>query len=181
MSSEPNLPSSDGDVHRHTSTARRSFLGMLIGLIWASITGTIAVIAARFVVPPLSSTGAAQWTDVGLLKDIPEGKAVKRNVIVSQDSGWARFNSERSVWVVRTGSNVTVFSTVCPHLGCTVDLSANGFACLCHGSIWNIRGEKLGGPTPRALDALESRIEGEQIKVRYQDFKQGVPEKQPIV
>lgn len=159
-------------------TGRRSFVALLIGVIWAGITGTIGALAARFVASPAPGASAANWTDIGALKDIPDGKPTKRDVLIQQDSGWARFNSSRSVWIVRVDQKTTVFSATCPHLGCTVDATANGFACPCHGSSWSVSGEKLGGPTPRNLDVLESQVVGDKLKVRYQDFKQGTTEKE---
>jgi len=160
---------------------RRSFVALLIGFIWAAITGTIGAVAARFVAAPTpGGVSPANWTDLGTLKDIPDAKPTKRDVVIQQDSGWARFNSLRSVWIVRRGQSATVFSATCPHLGCTVDASANEFACPCHGSSWNLNGEKLGGPTPRALDVLESHVDSDMLKVRYQDFKQGTAEKESV-
>lgn len=160
---------------------RRSFVGFLIGLIWAAITGTIGTLAARFVTAPTaSSMSPRNWVEIEKFKDILDGRPTKRQVVVKQDSGWAHFSSARSVWIVRHDRNVTVFSATCPHLGCTVEASADGFVCPCHGSSWNANGEKRSGPTPRGLDVLESQIEGTTLKVRYQDFKQGSSEKQSI-
>ena len=162
-------------------TGRRSVVGFLIGLIWTAITGTIGTLAARFVTAPTaSSMSPLKWTDIEKLKDIPDGTPTKRDVVVTQDSGWAHFNSGRSVWIVRRDRNATVFSATCPHLGCTVEASGNGFICPCHGSSWNANGEKLSGPAPRGLDVLESRIEGDTLKVRYQDFKQGSSQKESV-
>ena len=182
MNNDSNLVTSEDVITPNSSTTgRRSFVGLIIGLIWAAISGTIGGVAARFVAAPTPDlVSPAIWTDVGTLSDIPESKPIKRDVVVQQNSGWARFNSLRSVWVVRRGQNPTVFSAVCPHLGCTVDATANGFACPCHGSSWSVNGEKTGGPTPRGLDLLESRVDGETLKVKYQDFKQGTTEKQSV-
>ena len=181
MNRKPDPTLFEKAINQNSSAGRRSFLGVLIGLIWAGITGTIVGVAARFVTLPMPAAAApAGWTDVGPLRDIPEGKPTKRTIIVPQNSGWARFNSQRLVWVIRRGSNVTVFTAVCPHLGGTVAADANGFGCLCHGSSWNVSGGRLGGPTTRGLDLLESRVDGDLLKVRYQDFKQGTSEKQAV-
>ena len=178
MNNQPNSSSKEKVI---LPTGRRSFVGLLIGLIWAAITGTIGAVAARFVGAPTSGAASpANWADIGILKDIPDGKPTKRDVVIQQNSGWALFNSLRSVWIVKRDQKTTVFSATCPHLGCTVDASANGFACPCHGSSWSASGERLGGPTPRGLDVLESRVDGDTLKVRYQDFKQGTTEKESV-
>src|SRR5262249_31835969 len=108
------------------------------------------------------------------------GAPVKRNVVVSQDAGWGRFNSQRLVWVTRQGQEVTIFSATCPHLGCTINQSAGAFVCRCHNSAWNAAGEKTGGPAPRGMDTLEHRLEGDVLKVKYQFFRQGVAQKEEV-
>ena len=164
---------------------RRSFLGVIAGLISAGISAVLGVTIGRFAVSPaLSAGGSAEgsnaWTDVGPLADIPEGKPVKRSVIVSQNAGWGQFNSQKLVWVTRTGEKITVFTAVCPHLGCTVNAKEDVFICACHDSKWDVAGNTQGGPTPRGLDALEHKVEGDVLKIRYQDFKQGITQKEVL-
>ena len=55
----------------------------------------------------------------------------------------------------------------CTHLGCTVpwDKEARRFACPCHASSFDIRGEVLSPPAPRALDLFAVRIENDIVKV----------------
>ncbi|HEY6328254.1 MAG TPA: Rieske 2Fe-2S domain-containing protein [Blastocatellia bacterium] len=157
---------------------RRTFLGVVIAGIGAAITAVLAVTIGRYAVgPSLKSEDQSVWTDAGLLEDLPDGNWVKRNVIVSQDAGWGKFNSQRPVWVRKTSQQCTVFSATCPHLGCTINESAGGFICPCHGSAWNMDGHKLGGPSPRDMDSLESRDDGDTLQVKYEYFKQGIPEK----
>ncbi|MEP7338628.1 MAG: ubiquinol-cytochrome c reductase iron-sulfur subunit [Acidobacteriota bacterium] len=171
-------------VHNTTeenNTERRTFLGVVSGLIVAGISAVLGVTIGRFAISPaLSATAAQAWTDVGPLADIPDGKLVKRNVIVSQSAGWGEFNSQKLVWVIKNGEKITVFTAVCPHLGCTVNARQEVFICACHDSKWDVAGNALGGPTPRGLDALEHKVEGDVLKVRYQDFKQGVSQKEVL-
>lgn len=160
---------------------RRTFFGVVIGLITAGIAGLLGVTIGRYsIAPALAPANDSEWTDAGLLDDIPEGQPVKRSVTITQDSGWGRFNSQRLVWIVRKGSDVTVFSATCPHLGCTINETTNGFICPCHGSAWNQDGNKLGGPAPRGMDVLEHRVDGDLLKVKYQYFKQGMAAKEPV-
>jgi len=160
---------------------RRSFLGVIAGLIGAGMSAVMGVTIGRFAISPaLSSTGAENWADAGTLADIPEGQLVRRNVIISQDAGWGKFNSQKLIWVIRKGDQVTVFTAVCPHLGCTVNAKNDVFICACHDSKWDVAGNAMGGPTPRGLDSLEHKIEGDVLKVRYQDFKQGISQKEVL-
>ena len=58
-------------------------------------------------------------------------------------------------------------SRTCTHLGCTVPCvaSENKFICPCHSSEFDIRGEVLSPPAPRALDVFEIKIENNIVKV----------------
>jgi cytochrome b6-f complex iron-sulfur subunit len=55
----------------------------------------------------------------------------------------------------------------CTHLGCTVPWIADDrrFACPCHASVFDIRGDVLSPPAPRALDLFPVRIENGIVKV----------------
>jgi Rieske Fe-S protein len=160
------------------SNDRRSLLGILTGLIGLGITSLLGVTLGRYsVVPALAAANLSDWVDVVRLDAIPEGKPKKQTVLVAQNAGWGRFTSEQAVWLLRKGDQVTVFSSVCPHLGCTVNESANGFGCVCHNSSWTRDGETSGGPTPRGMDRLEHKVEDGVLKIKYQSFKQGISEK----
>jgi len=160
---------------------RRSFLGVISGLIVAGISAVLGVTIGRFSISPAFSTSNDQeWTDLGSLDEFAEGKLVKKNVVVSQDAGWGKFQSQRSVWVVRNGESVKVFSGVCPHLGCSVNTRVDKFVCACHGSEWNVEGSIVAGPTPRGLDTLDFRVEDGKLKIKYQDFKQGLTNKEVL-
>jgi len=58
-------------------------------------------------------------------------------------------------------------SRKCTHLGCTVPwLSKEGrFECPCHASAFDIRGEVIRPPAPRALDIYRLFIENNVVKV----------------
>lgn len=56
--------------------------------------------------------------------------------------------------VVKRGGEILALDLVCPHLGCTVKATAEGFACPCHGSRFKSNGEVVSGPAPRALKRL---------------------------
>ena len=58
-------------------------------------------------------------------------------------------------------------SSKCTHLGCTVPWvdRERKFACPCHGSAFDITGEILSSPAPRALDYYHLSIENNIIKV----------------
>lgn len=55
----------------------------------------------------------------------------------------------------------------CTHLGCTLpwDEKKAQFACPCHASVFDIRGEVIQSPAPRALDRFAVTIENSRVKV----------------
>jgi cytochrome b6-f complex iron-sulfur subunit len=58
-------------------------------------------------------------------------------------------------------------SRTCTHLGCSVPWVEKEmkFACPCHGSAFDITGNVIGAPAPRALDIYPITIENKIIKV----------------
>ena len=66
-----------------------------------------------------------------------------------------------------TDGGFLALSRTCTHLGCTVPWVAkeNKFICPCHSSEFDIRGEVLSPPAPRALDIHPITIENNILKV----------------
>lgn len=91
------------------------------------------------------------------------------------------------VWVYKYGPgerDLHVFTTVCPHLGCSINLTTagalpTGFLCPCHNGQFNLDGSKIEGdapnPAPRGMDKLIWEPDCEnpnKLLVRYVNFKQ---------
>ena len=64
-------------------------------------------------------------------------------------------------------------SSECTHLGCTVPWidKENKFACPCHGSSFDIKGDVITSPAPRPLDIYPVSIENNIVKV---DIRRGI-------
>ena len=56
--------------------------------------------------------------------------------------------------LIHGNAGFTAFSLVCTHLGCTVEVQADGFACPCHGSRFNNNGYPVKGPAAASLKML---------------------------
>jgi len=71
----------------------------------------------------------------------------------------------RGYLVKPVGGELIALSQKCPHLGCKVSWcdSSQKFECPCHGSKFNIVGEKLEGPTPRGLDSYPIEIGSDKL------------------
>ena len=91
--------------------------------------------------------------------------------------------STSDVWVIKhSDSNVTVFSTICPHLGCSYDFqpASKQFLCPCHSSIFSLDGKVISGPSPRGLDTLPQKIENGKLYLQWERYEVGIAEKKLI-
>ena len=106
------------------------------------------------------------------------------------------------IWIVRRPGNnaqgkpnVEVFTTTCPHLGCSVNFTGADFLCPCHGAHYTLSGQAIrqenGRPinnvAPRDMDSLPMELEpvagapGDYvIKVKYERFKSNSPQKERV-
>jgi len=73
----------------------------------------------------------------------------------------------------------TVFSPICPHLGCKYDYdeSKAKFRCPCHGSQFTNLGEHVAGPAQRGLDPLPLRESAGKAEVTWIQYVQNVPDR----
>lgn len=119
------------------------------------------------------------WVDVGSVDDLPMGQPTQLDHVTTIRDGWMESKSHKAVWVIKEPKEeVKVFSPICTHLGCGYrwDNAEKKFLCPCHGSSFDRNGRVLGGPAPRPLDVLPSKVEGGRLLVMYQQFKSGLPQ-----
>ena len=139
--------------------------------------------------PLRKAGGAAQFHPVARLDALPEnGAPVRFAVVADSDDAWNHHPQTRigAVYLKRSkapdGSDkVLALSTICPHLGCSVDAQADGsFRCPCHNSTFNPDGS-LGHPnvSARPMDSLETQVRDGLILVKYQKFETSTPQKIP--
>ena len=55
--------------------------------------------------------------------------------------------------------------------------AAGDFACPCHASAFDPAGKRLSGPSPRDMDALETKIEDGVILVDFKTYRTGTANK----
>jgi cytochrome b6-f complex iron-sulfur subunit len=67
--------------------------------------------------------------------------------------------------LIHGNGRFTAMSLVCTHLGCTVEVQPDGFACPCHGSRFNSDGYPVKGPAATPLQPLrvEQTTDGKLI------------------
>ncbi|MCD8554163.1 Rieske (2Fe-2S) protein [Seleniivibrio sp.] len=65
--------------------------------------------------------------------------------------GGALIFSDKQTAVMKLNGDITAMSLTCTHLGCTVALDGDRFACPCHGSVFSLDGEVIKGPAVKKL------------------------------
>jgi len=175
-------------VTADTNKSRRSFLSFLTSALMALLGLLIAIPAVRYIFGPLRAKSGAGpgFVDVGPLADIPAGEWRLVSVEVVHEDGWRKTRVRHAIWVRREdgegSQGITVFSSICPHLGCPINWhpDQSRFFCPCHGGIFDPTGNQTGGPPPRPMDSLEFEVRAGRLWVRWQDFKIGVAERVPV-
>ena len=153
--------------------SRRSFLRRVLGagvglLSLEFIGGSLA-----FLWPNLTEGLGAPFR-VGLMADIVRGQprfaegypysfAAARSFLINVPAARALASGEPSEVPNPGAGDMIALWRKCPHLGCMVpDLcdSVKRFQCRCHGSTYNILGEKLEkGPAERGMDRFAVLVE----------------------
>lgn len=120
----------------HDKLQRRTFLTLSLGWCSAAFASVASLAAAgRFLVPNVLYEPDRRFKALKP-EDYPEGPTFMPNL---------------RVFLFRKGNTFRASSAVCSHLGCTVNLSAGGFHCPCHGSVFDAAGSVVSGPAPKAL------------------------------
>ena len=137
--------------------SRRSFLSILwIGLGFVALIEFIGIVAA-FILPRKKR---AKTGDFGAIIDAgPVDKFPKESVT-------AFIRGKLYLCRMKDGGFLAV-SRQCTHLGCAVPWSdkEGKFVCPCHASAFDITGEVISPPAPRALDVYRLYIENNIVKV----------------
>jgi len=143
-------------IHQPASPQRRSFLArfwLLLGfvavaeLVWV-ITGFLKPRrrAADSATDTTIIAGPIDRFDPGSVTAFPQGKFY---LVRLKDGGFLAMSRE------------------CTHLGCTVPWvpDENRFICPCHASSFDITGNVINPPAPRALDLFPVTIENNIVRV----------------
>lgn len=69
--------------------------------------------------------------------------------------------------IIHNDQGFKALSLVCPHLGCTVNVTDEGFACPCHGSRFLPDGSLRNGPASHPLSTLRVEVNTEGRLILY--------------
>jgi menaquinol-cytochrome c reductase iron-sulfur subunit len=170
------------DLYRYATAG----LGALMGLV-------LAVPGVAYIASPLRAKGRDEsFETLTRLNQLDVGVPRSFSIIQDRRDAWVKYPREPvgSVWLVRqpAGSDppVLAFTSECPHLGCAVNLAADGkgFLCPCHTSAFDLNGTPKNQVPPRPMDRLEVEpLKGNdpEVRVKFQRFRTQSEEKIPLV
>ena len=151
------------------SSSRRSFFVRIITTIQAAIGGTLGVLLGGTIVSPGLARRQETWLPAASLGSLPLNEPTPITMRVARQDGYTQIVERRTVFLIKDPqSKITALDSTCTHLGCRVswDSVEQVLRCPCHGGTYDRMGEVTGGPPPRALAQLATRIDGDSILVQ---------------
>ncbi len=186
--------SSESETQSSSESKENSRRGFMKSATLA-IGGVMGVVTAipliRYFLHPVGRTIVSTPSapiDIAAASDIVAGAAPVRLPIIASGvrDAWNTANdiAVGSCWVSKSeAGEITAYSSVCPHLGCSIGFSekSDDFRCPCHNSSFRKKdGERKEGPAKRGLDPLEIKVEEGRVKVVYKRFRNDISEREPV-
>ena len=137
--------------------SRRSFLNKLWMLLGALTFAELIVFVIAFFKPRKPATVAAKQDAIIVAGTVDRFEPGTVSAFVRGKFYLARLDD----------GGFLALSRSCTHLSCTIPWVSgeNKFICPCHSSEFDIRGEVISPPAPRALDLYPVSIENNVLKV----------------
>lgn len=142
------MPSNDNP----TALSRRDFILVLTktALALSGLLGLGGIL--RFLSAPSHESPPTEF-DLGPADQFPPGTR--------------RALPEAQAILLYGSQGLVAYSTICPHLGCTVNDEGNGFTCPCHGSQFDATGDLIRGPAKQDLRKLRLEVDEQGSLILY--------------
>lgn len=153
---------------------RRRLLGGVVTAIAGAIGAVLAALLGGATVSPGLAARRQIWMDAGNLADLTDERPTELALAREREDGYRVVRDRRVVYLIREGTAIRAFSATCTHLGCRVawhdadggqQTDGGEFRCPCHGGRFNRAGAVIGGPPPRGLIELRTRVDGNRVQV----------------
>jgi Rieske Fe-S protein len=151
------------------SIGRRNFLVRAITAIHTTMAATVAFVLGATTLAPSFTRRDETWLRAAALDALPENQPVPVTLRVTRSDGYSQVIDRTVVYLVRTGDeNVRALQSTCTHLGCRTayDRKTRQILCPCHGGVFDVHGNVVGGPPPAPLPALSTKVEDGQVLVQ---------------
>ena len=132
--------------HDSPPPERRSFLrwavhglGALFGLV-LGIPAVAYLLDARN--RPAPKRG---FRRVAQLSELPLNRPKEVVIFDTRTDAWTLYPSDvigRVFLIKRSNTQVEAYTTICPHLGCSINYTGEIFRCPCHGATFSLEGRK---------------------------------------
>lgn len=131
---------------------RRTFLDAVLSMGFVSTAVAIAYPVLRFLVPPAGGEPATASV-----------VAAKASALKPNSGLLFKFGNKPGIVVRTADGEIRALSAVCTHLECTVQFKADTgqLWCACHNGVYDLAGNVVSGPPPRALEKLVVNLRGE--------------------
>ncbi len=162
------------------TVTRRKFLKTASASIALISSGLLGIPFLSSIFNPSLKKSTSSFSKIGDLESIQSGKPVNIPFLTSSKDAYLNETEMHNIWIVKNSNeNINAFSPICPHLGCSYNWnsSSDHFECPCHGSVFDIKGKLLSGPSPRNLDTLPIKIKDDVVFVEWQKFQIGTEKK----
>lgn len=135
-----------------TVVERRTFLDAVLAFGFVSTALAVLYPVARYLVPPATGEPATASAVAG-----------KAGALQPNSGVLFRFGSKPGLLVRTPDNELRAFNAVCTHLDCTVQYKSDTSQiwCACHNGIYDLAGNVVSGPPPRALERFDVKLRGE--------------------
>ncbi|NOZ12075.1 MAG: Rieske (2Fe-2S) protein [Acidobacteria bacterium] len=140
--------------------SRRNFLNGFLGIF--SLGGLAAVFGPVIqYLSPVKQNGDTVSSVV----------AAKVNELTPNSGKIFKFGSKPGILIMTPDGENRAFTAVCTHLGCTVQYSSEDqdIWCACHNGHYDLNGNVISGPPPRALEQYKCFVKGNEIIVQKEN------------
>jgi cytochrome b6-f complex iron-sulfur subunit len=132
--------------------SRRGFLDLLVKACLAGSALLGLGIVTRYLGYHSEGSRSSRY-DLGLASEYPLGSRIP-----VQDA---------QAIIIHDNQGFRAISLVCPHLGCTLNVTNEGFSCPCHGSRFLPDGSLRKGPASHPLASIPVEVDAENHLILY--------------
>jgi Rieske Fe-S protein len=151
--------------------SRREFVSIVTaaaGTVMGALIGIPAI--GYLIAPALQKVSADAWIPAGPIANYPVGVPTLFNFNRTKVNGWEKtVNSYGVIIIQHEDASILALSNKCTHLSCRVNWKpeAAAYICPCHDAYFDINGQIIKGPQPRALDTYETKIEENNLLIHF--------------
>jgi quinol---cytochrome c reductase iron-sulfur subunit, bacillus type len=151
--------------------SRRQFVTIVTAAVGTVMGAFIGIPAIGYLIAPaLKKQAADAWIPAGPLENYAVGVPTLFNFNRTKVNGWEKTVNSYGVYIIRhEDGSILALSNKCTHLSCRVNWKQDSAAyiCPCHDAYFDINGQKIKGPQPRALDPYETKVEDANLFVHF--------------